>query len=63
MKGEKSENTNEVSENNLSDNNHKDIKGTSSTPKGKNDNDDKQYLKDEKMNYKECNYVCKKKNL
>ena len=61
VKGKKSETKSEVSEDNLSDNfNHKDMKGTTSTPKGKNDNDDKQDIKDEKLSCKECDYVCKK---
>ena len=61
VKEKKSESKNEESEDNLSDYfNHKDIKGSTSTPKEKNDNDDKQDLKVEKLSCKECNYVCKK---
>ena len=57
VKEKESETKNEASDENLFLNfNHKDLKGTSSTPKEKNDKGDKPDLNVEMLSCKECNY-------
>ena len=42
--------------------NSNDLKGTTSTPKGKNYKDSELHLKDELLHCKECRYTCTKEN-
>ena len=42
--------------------NHSDLKGPTSTPKGKNDKDSELHLKDKLLRCKECRYTCTKEN-
>ena len=61
VKEKENETKDEASDGNLSFNfNHKDLKGSSSTPNNKNDKYDESDLKVEMLSCKECKYSCKK---
>ena len=64
VKGKERETKNEASDGNITFNfNHNILKGSSSTPKEKNDKDDIPDLKVEMLGCKKCNYSCKKRKI